>query len=354
MDNKTFHRQIFDWFDRHGRKDLPWQHPISAYRVWISEIMLQQTQVATVIPYYQKFMHAFPDIKTLAQASLDDVLTHWAGLGYYARARNLHKAARVIQHQYNGVFPQAFEHVVALPGIGRSTAGAILSIAFGQPHAILDGNVKRVLSRFYGIYGWPGDSKVSKELWQISERLTPQQRTADYTQAMMDMGATVCTRRKPVCSVCPLQPDCYAFHHQETEKLPSTRPRKALPVKQSVFLCLKNNQNQILLQQRPPVGIWGGLWSLPEFDDFSSLEYWCQLHCNDFSIIEQLPDKRHTFSHYHLDYSTVIVKEKNPKNFVMEQDNAVWYKNDAIHSLGLPAPIKRILQEHTEENQWRE
>lgn len=350
MEARTFQQNILNWYDLSGRKDLPWQQQTTPYKVWISEIMLQQTQVATVIPYFQKFMQRFPDIDSLANAKLDDILHCWAGLGYYARARNLHQSAQIIQQQYQGIFPEQFDKVLALPGIGRSTAGAILSLACHQHHAILDGNVKRVLSRFKGVYGWTGDNKVAKELWKISEHLTPAQRTANYNQAMMDLGATLCRRSKPQCNLCPLLIDCYAYQHNATDELPTKKPKKALPIKSVFFLLLKNSKNQILLKQRPPTGIWGGLWSLPEFDDFMSLEYWCHHQVNDFTIIAQHSPKRHTFSHYHLDYSTVIVQTKNPVNFVMEANQTVWYKQSQIQKLGLPAPIGRLLHEHTEDN----
>jgi A/G-specific adenine glycosylase len=350
MDAATFQQRVLDWFDQSGRKDLPWQQQLNPYRVWISEIMLQQTQVATVIPYYQRFMQRFPDIETLARAELDEVLHYWAGLGYYARARNLHKSAQIIQQYYQGHFPETFDQVMALPGIGRSTAGAILSLACNQAHAILDGNVKRVLSRFNGVYGWPGDTKIAKELWHISERYTPETKTANYNQAMMDLGAMLCTRSRPNCNRCPLLSGCYAFQNNAVSELPTKKPKKALSVKQAFFLLLCNSDKQILLTQRPPTGIWGGLWCLPEFQDFSSLEYWCHHQVNDFSIIDQHSPKRHTFSHYHLDFSTIIVQTKNPVNFVMEANQTVWYKQDEINTLGLPAPIGRLLQEHTEEH----
>jgi A/G-specific adenine glycosylase len=203
-----FAERVLTWFDGHGRKDLPWQEPIDAYRVWVSEIMLQQTQVQTVVPYFERFMQSFPDVLALADAAQDDVLRHWSGLGYYARARNLHRAAGIVRDEHGGAFPETLEAVMALPGIGRSTAGAILSIAFGQRHAILDGNVKRVLARHSGIAGWPGLTSVAKELWAIAERNTPDTRVADYTQAIMDLGATLCTRSNPACERCPVATDC--------------------------------------------------------------------------------------------------------------------------------------------------
>lgn len=352
MTPEIFQQRILDWFDQHGRKDLPWQRNINPYRVWISEIMLQQTQVATVIPYFNRFMERFPDVASLADAPIDEVLQYWSGLGYYARARNLHRAARTIIEN-GGKFPTAIEAVQALPGVGRSTAGAILSIACRQSHPILDGNVKRVLARFHGVHGWSGDSKINKRLWEISARFTPLQRAADYTQAMMDMGATVCTRTKPGCEGCPLNSACFAWREDKIAELPSPKPRKKIPVKQSFWLLLQNENNQILLEKRPPSGIWGGLWSLPEFENLDELQRWCEKRGFATGSISRLPSQRHTFSHYHLDYTAVIANCKNRNHCVMEVNDTVWYKTSQIDSLGLPAPVKRLLQEqyqYIEEN----
>lgn len=348
MSPEQFQQKILSWFDLHGRKDLPWQKDINLYRVWISEIMLQQTQVATVIPYFLRFTSSFPDVASLAKAELDDVLQHWSGLGYYARARNIHKTA-VIIHNNNDWFPDTLEGLIDLPGIGRSTAGAMLSIACQQSHPILDGNVKRVLTRFHGISGWSGSARISTELWAISSRFTPQSRTADFTQAMMDMGSTLCTRSKPSCTDCPVNSACYAYREGKINELPTQKPRQKIPVKHLFLLILKNEQKQIYLEKRAPVGIWGGLWSLPEFDDFESLECWCR--GKNYRLINtlRLPARRHTFSHFHLDYTPVIVQTENPENFVMEANQAVWYKSSQQNSLGLPAPIKRLLQEQDTE-----
>ncbi|WP_305910300.1 A/G-specific adenine glycosylase [Methylomarinum sp. Ch1-1] len=353
MTPEIFQRRILGWFDRHGRKDLPWQQNINPYRVWVSEIMLQQTQVATVIPYFQRFMVRFPDVFRLAEAPLDEVLQHWAGLGYYARARNLHKSARIVADN-GGVFPDTLDSMSELPGIGRSTAGAILSIACGQSHPILDGNVRRVLARFHGIHGWSGDSKVNKELWSVSRRYTPLQRTADYTQAMMDMGATLCTRSKPNCDGCPLGTACFAFRENKTDVLPTPKPRQKIPVKQAFWLLLKNDEQQVLLQKRPPSGIWGGLWSLPEFVSLAELQQWCLEKNYPVRRLRELASQRHTFSHYHLDYTAVIVESENPNNNVMEANLAVWYKTSQIDSLGLPAPVKRLLQDQQIEEEYDE
>ena len=214
------------WFAQHGRKDLPWQQDPTPYRVWVSEIMLQQTQVRTVIPYYQRFMQAFPDLRALAAAPLDQVLHHWSGLGYYARARNLHRAAQRIRDDHAGRFPEDIEVVMRLPGIGRSTAGAVLSLACGQRHAILDGNVKRVLARFHAVEGWPGKTAVLEQLWALAEAATPQRDVAAYNQAMMDLGATLCRRGTPECPSCPLQSDCRACKLGRQSEFPAPRPRR--------------------------------------------------------------------------------------------------------------------------------
>jgi A/G-specific adenine glycosylase len=345
MNPSDFQQYILAWFDQQGRKDLPWQHAITPYRVWLSETMLQQTQVTTVIPYFNAFVEKFPTIECLAQAPIDEVLHSWSGLGYYARARNLHKTAQIIVKQ--GRFPDTLDELVALPGIGLSTAGAILSIAFKKSHPILDGNVKRVLTRFKAISGWPGTSQVNKELWAISTHLTPLDRVADYTQAMMDLGATICTRSKPACEDCPLEHHCLARITGTVSVLPTPKPAKTLPVKQLVFLLLRNNLNQIFLEKRPPTGIWGGLWSLPEFESIEAAHNWCLTKKGSIDDSKTLATRRHTFSHYHLDYTPVLIQTDNLINFVMEADQTVWYNAEQFSTLGLPAPIKQLLQQHT-------
>jgi A/G-specific adenine glycosylase len=347
MNPSDFQQHILAWFDQKGRKDLPWQQDISPYRVWLSETMLQQTQVTTVIPYFNAFVEQFPTLESLAQAPVDEVLHRWSGLGYYARARNLHKTAQLIAGQ--GYFPDTLAELNALPGIGLSTAGAILSIAFKKSHPILDGNVKRVLARFKAVSGWPGTTVVNKQLWAISTHLTPIDRVADYTQAMMDLGATVCTRSKPKCTDCPLEKHCLAKSTETVSLLPTRKPPKILPVKQLVFLLLSNNNKQTLLEKRPPTGIWGGLWSLPEFDSIESAHNWCLTNNRPVIDSQTLATRRHTFSHYHLDYTPVLIQTDNLINFVMEANQTVWYNAKQINLLGLPAPIKLLLQQHTRE-----
>lgn len=342
MTPALFQQNILAWFDQHGRKDLPWQKRHTPYRVWLSEIMLQQTQVTTVIPYFNAFTEKFPDIASLANAPIDEVLHLWSGLGYYARARNLHKTAQLIAEQ--GYFPDNIDQLVKLPGIGQSTAGAILSIAFNKRYPILDGNVKRVLSRFKAVSGWPGNSVVNKQLWAISATLTPKTRVADYTQAMMDLGATLCTRSKPRCVDCPLTSACLARLTDTVQTLPTPKPNKTLPVKQLILLVLRNADHSILLEKRPPTGIWGGLWSLPEFSSIEAVHDWCL--SKHIHIIDQklLATERHSFSHYHLDYTPLLIQFDNPINFVMEANRTVWYNVEQLNKLGLATPIKLLLE----------
>lgn len=342
-----FAEQLLTWFDEHGRHDLPWQKNDNPYRVWVSEIMLQQTQVKTVIPYYEKFMARFPTLKELALAPQEEVLAHWSGLGYYARARNLHKSAQLIVEKHNGVFPNEFDAVLALPGIGRSTAGAILSIAYKTRFAILDGNVKRVLSRFYAVEGWPGERLIEQDLWDKAEQLTPKVRFDDYTQAIMDLGATLCTRSKPQCQACPVQQSCQAWQSQRVSEFPFSKPKKkAKPIKSSTMLLLSNHQGEIWLQKRPQKGIWGGLWSFPEFDDKHALQKVVESELktpevSQLSLVEW-ETFRHTFSHYHLDISPVRLSCNWPEAGLA---HGAWHGIDQAGTLGLPAPVKTLLNQ---------
>lgn len=350
MDRALFSDRLLAWFDGHGRKDLPWQHNATPYRVWISEVMLQQTQVATVIPYYRRFMARFPDVPTLADAPLDEVLHVWTGLGYYARARNLHRAAAVIRDDYRGEFPHDIAAAQTLPGIGRSTAAAILALAHDQRHAILDGNVKRVLTRFHVIDGWPGRTDIEQRLWTLAEQHTPSQRVASYTQAIMDLGATLCTRASPACGRCPLNEDCAAYRQDRVPDFPAPKPRKALPVRTTVMLMLRNSHDEVLLVQRPPSGLWGGLWVFPECPADEDAGHWCErrLACRITSP-EAWPALRHTFSHFHLDITPVHVRLDTVSG-VMEGGNTVWYNLASPPALGLAAPVKRLLLKLEEES----
>lgn len=344
MPQQQFSRAVLTWFDQHGRKDLPWQKSITPYRVWISEIMLQQTQVATVIPYFERFMAKFPTVDTLACAHEDEVLHLWTGLGYYARARNLHKAAKTVWNELQGQFPDTQEGMESLPGVGRSTAGAVLSIAMGKPTAILDGNVKRVLTRFHAVEGWPGKAQVQNELWEIAEAYTPKKRTNDYTQAMMDLGATLCTRSKPHCGICPLQPRCEAYLQGRQKDFPFSKPKKVIPAKAVHLLVLKDAQGNILLEKRPAQGIWGSLWSLPEFEDLSALEsYLYQQGISEIQPIA-LTAFRHTFSHYHLDIQPILVSINEQPQLIAERA-LHWLDLHNPESLGLSAAVKKILEQ---------
>jgi A/G-specific adenine glycosylase len=340
--HKTLDSQaVLTWFDQHGRHDLPWQQNITPYRVWVSEIMLQQTQVTTVIPYFQRFMQHLPDVQSLASAPLDSVLHLWTGLGYYARARNLHKTAVIIAEELSGQFPDTLEKLCELPGIGRSTAGAILSLSMQQRGVILDGNVKRVLCRYYAIDQWSGTSAAQKQLWQLAEAATPDIHNSAYTQAMMDLGATVCTRSRPGCQICPLMQDCLAFKHRLTDRLPVSKPRKTLPVKSVYMLMWRDTDGRVLLQQRQSTGIWGGLWSFPECADDSSLQDW--LATRMIEKQQTWPVVRHTFSHYHLDITPVLV-DGQPQPDLADSAGILWYNLDhSDQRIGLAAPVKKLL-----------
>lgn len=335
---------VLAWFDVYGRHDLPWQRARTPYRVWISEIMLQQTQVTTVVPYFERFMERFPQLSDLAAAHLDDVLGLWSGLGYYARARNLHAAARHIAEFHDGTFPHVFADVLALPGIGRSTAGAILAQSFDARHPILDGNVKRVLSRYGAIEGWPGDKRVEARLWELADAFTPTSRVGDYTQAMMDLGATVCTSRQPKCPSCPLSSTCIAYQSQRVPELPTPKPRKSTPLRCTTMLIAVNAQREVLLIKRPPIGIWGGLWSLPEWDGVGvPLDQWCAERFG-LRVLSQFrqPELQHTFSHFRLSITPIIV-ETEPLPAVMAATGERWYNAQAAKVLGLAAPVRLLL-----------
>ena len=338
---RKFQEKILAWFDLHGRKNLPWQHDISPYRVWISEIMLQQTQVTTVIPYYDRFMQCFSDINKLASAPIDEVLHFWTGLGYYARAHNLHKTALIIKNDFKGVFPQQFSEIVTLPGIGRSTAGAICAIALKQHYSILDGNVKRVLARFAMLEGWAGKPKIADKFWQVAEHYTPAERVADYTQAIMDLGATLCTRSQPKCDRCPLETYCLAHQQQCEMQYPGKKPKKTLLIKKTIMLLIKNSSREWLLEKRPNTGIWGGLWLFPQCKEIDEIQSWCYQH--DISIKAQrlLPEFRHTFSHYHLNIQPILVETTKMKTKIMNAQQFIWYNHE--QAIGLAAPVKKLL-----------
>ncbi len=340
----VFTKAILAWFDRHGRKHLPWQQDITPYRVWLSEIMLQQTQVATVIPYFERFVARFPDVQSLAAAPIDEVLHLWTGLGYYARARNLHRCAQIIASDYAGAFPSSVDELAELPGIGRSTAGAIVSIAFGRRAAILDGNVKRVLARYHAVEGWPGQTETLNRLWDIAETYTPKSRANHYTQAMMDMGATLCTRSKPHCEQCPVQQGCIAQAQGNPQDYPGKKPKKVLPEKSVQLLMLRDPAGDILLEQRPAQGIWGGLWSFPELALEQDVEAHVEQRFGKLASRETWDSYRHTFSHYHLDITPVLA-QLNRVHKAVAQPGYHWYNPHNPDALGLAAPVKKLLQQ---------
>ncbi len=340
--------RLLAWYQGHGRRDLPWQHPAAPYPVWISEIMLQQTQVQAVIPYFEKFMAGFPDVHALAAAPLDEVLHVWSGLGYYARARNLHRAAKTVVSDHDGELPRSLDGLMALPGIGRSTAAAILALSFGDRHAILDGNVKRVLCRYHAIEGWPGASGVARRLWSIAEAHAPDHDLAAYTQAFMDLGATVCTRSQPRCQDCPLNGDCLALAEGRESELPQRKPRKATPLRQTVFVIVRDPRGCVLLERRPPAGVWGGLWSFPECEPGTDVGAWCREHLGvAVKPVRELAALRHTFSHFRLDIRPALVSIDNAGAVSAVKDGAdrQWYQIDSAERLGLAAPVTRLLGE---------
>jgi len=331
------------WHARCGRHDLPWQRDRSPYRVWVSEIMLQQTQVATVIPYFGRFMERFPDVRALADADADEVLHLWTGLGYYARARNLHRAAQVIRDAHAGRFPRELDAVMALPGVGRSTAGAILALSTGVRHPILDGNVKRVLARHHGVDGPIDDNATLARLWQLADAETPAADVAVYTQAIMDLGATLCTRSRPRCAECPLAVDCRASIEARQHQLPAAkRPRAARKQRRAVMLVARH-AGSVLLVQRPPSGIWGGLWCLPEFADRdSATQYAARQLARATLASAPLPDIEHSFTHFDLVITPIEVRCHDPRE--VKEAGELWYDLARPARVGLPAPIKILLE----------
>ena len=391
----SFSTRLIRWQRQHGRHGLPWQGA-DVYRVWLSEIMLQQTQVATVIPYYQRFIATFPTVEALATASQEQVLAHWSGLGYYARGRNLHRAARIIAEKYHGEFPRQYEQILELPGIGRSTAAAICALAWHERRAILDGNVKRVLARHCGIEGPPGNKAVEAQLWHQAETLLPpppcrgrvgvgvemlptsipvlafplqggrdmsakneltvaSSTIATYTQALMDLGATVCTRSKPKCGDCPVHADCIAYQTDRVHELPTPRPRKAVPEKHATFLLLLHG-NDILLEKRAPSGIWGGLWCPPQFDDKAAAITWCEQqkiksahgsiphHERGKCSYEALPTFTHTFTHFKLHITPLLLHVAH-KPLQAQQPGSLWLNVEEALQAAIPTPVRKMLRE---------
>jgi A/G-specific adenine glycosylase len=337
-----FSQRIIDWQLQHGRHQLPWQNTHDPYAIWVSEIMLQQTQVSAVINYYQRFMQRFPTLLSLAEASQDEVLRYWSGLGYYSRARNLHDAAQKIVDEFGAEFPQQMSQVMSLPGIGRSTAAAICAFAFEQTQAILDGNVKRIFARYFLIQGWPGSPVVEKTMWQLAESLLPKHNIIAYTQGLMDLGATLCTRRQPRCGDCPLKQDCQALAQDQVHVLPHSKPKKTLPQKQTVMLIIQDG-DEVLLEKRPPSGIWGGLWSLPEM---SSQEIASQVVQSRFGLFAQasepLAEVMHSFTHFKLQIIPQPLQLESPA-CQMHAPNLIWLPLAEAIGAAIPTPVRNIL-----------
>jgi A/G-specific adenine glycosylase len=339
----SFSDRLFHWWDQHGRKDLPWQHPRTPYRVWISEIMLQQTQVKTVIPYFERWLESFPDLATLAKKPLDDVLAHWSGLGYYARARNLHQAAILCMNQHDGDLPASAKDLSALPGIGQSTANAIVSQSTDQPTAVLDGNVRRVLARHAAIEGWTGKASVQRQLWWEAQSRLPGARGADYTQAIMDLGAMVCIRSNPGCDLCPVNSDCQALALGKVQELPSRKPPTKVSDKTIHMLILRDDQGRVLLEKRPPAGIWGGLWCLPEGGSLENIE--ANLGISSASVTA-LPVIEHRLSHIRMTIHPVLATATDARQVtcaVMRD----WFDHVQQRELGLPKPVTDLLKRLT-------
>lgn len=341
--------RLLAWFDRHGRVDLPWQHPRTPYRVWLSEIMLQQTQVSVVTGYFNRFVSALPDLPALARASQDEVLALWSGLGYYARARNLHATAKLCVERHGGDLPRDLDALIALPGIGRSTAGAILTQAWNDRAPILDGNVKRVLCRLFGIEGWPGTPTIEKKLWSIAATLLPEARLADWTQAQMDFGATLCTRTSPACAICPLQDVCVARREGRIAELPAAKPGKPLPQRETRMLIAEDPEGRVLLWRRPPTGIWASLWSLPQHENLEEAQAWFQRHLDgDLASARALPALDHGFTHFRLRIHPRLIAVNGTRAAIGDNADLRWASRAELAAIGLPAPVRKLLQEQTE------
>jgi A/G-specific adenine glycosylase len=341
-----FADRLLVWFDIHGRKNLPWQQHPTSYRVWVSEVMLQQTQVATVIPYYERFMTRFPTVQALAEASEDEVLHLWTGLGYYARARNLRRCAKALLEHHDGEFPAKIAAVTTLPGIGRSTAGAILALARGKRHPILDGNAKRVLARVFGIEGDPSAASIQKMLWAAAENCTPHMRIAHYTQAIMDLGATLCTRTRPACTVCPLIELCMAARTGRQAELPGIKQRRERPSRKAVLLIAETSDDgarSVLVERRPAAGIWGGLWSPPQFLSETEAIAWCRRELGDVDDMESLPPIDHGFTHFDLRLQPLRVRFIS-RSQVREAHDRMWYPLGSPPKVGVPRPIHQLFE----------
>ncbi len=346
----AFAHALLVWYDEHGRKNLPWQQQRTLYRVWLSEVMLQQTQVRTVIGYFERFVAALPTLTDLASAHEDQVLALWSGLGYYSRARNLHRTARLCMSEHGGDLPRDIDALSALPGIGRSTAAAILAQALDERHAILDGNVRRVLARWHGLRGWPGETATQRELWRLAETHTPSQRAADYTQAIMDLGATLCVRANPRCAHCPVAVGCIALRDGLTAELPARKPARAKPSRATTLLIVRDAQARVLLEKRPPNGIWASLWSLPEVADAAdAAAHLLERHGVRVDAGVALDGFKHAFSHYHLHVTPLLLAGEPVQDRIADSDDRRWCAITDLAALGVPAPVRKLLQTFNED-----
>ena len=342
--NKSaFSARLLAWHKRHGRHDLPWQGTRDAYRIWVAEIMLQQTQVAAVIPYYLRFLARFPDLAALAGATQDEVLRRWSGLGYYSRARNLHRAAQLVAERHGGVFPRALDDIAALPGIGRSTAAAVAAFAYGTRAAILDGNVKRVLARHFAVAGFPGERRVEMRLWQLAEEQLPPRAIGRYTQALMDLGATLCTRAKPACADCPLAQSCRALALARVGDFPAPRPAKAVPTRATHMLLLLR-AGEVLLEKRPPAGIWGGLWSLPELADAARVRAHCRTRYGcSIAAPQPLAPLAHGFTHFKLQIQPLLCRVEKLAPAAREPGQ-MWLSLEEAHGAAIPVAVRKLIE----------
>jgi A/G-specific adenine glycosylase len=338
-----FAARVIAWQRRHGRHALPWQNTRDPYRIWVSEIMLQQTQVAAVIGYYGRFTERFPDVTSLGQADVSEVLAHWSGLGYYSRARNLHRAARMVMEEFGGAFPATQEALASLPGIGRATAAAVAAFAYGARAAILDGNVKRVFARHFGIEGYPAAPKVEAAMWVRAEALLPVDGVEAYTQGLMDLGATLCSRSRPRCEACPLSQTCVALRDGRTAELPHRKPRKEQPRRTCVMLLIVDD-GKVLLERRPPAGIWGGLLCLPQCDDMVLAASTAQALGAAWERRVTLPVIEHGFTHYHLTIQPLRMPLGHCRARLAAEPHHEWLPLLQAQGAGLPAPVKKLLQ----------
>ena len=337
-----FSQQLISWQKQHGRHGLPWQGTRDAYRIWLSEIMLQQTQVATVIPYYARFLARFPTLAELASASEDEVLRLWSGLGYYSRGRNLLRAALIVAEKFNGEFPRNFADILALPGVGRSTAAAISAFAFGERRAILDGNVKRVFARHFGVAGFPGDKRVETKLWEQAERALPKTNIETYTQALMDLGATLCLRSRPLCAACPISATCVANRENRIHELPSPRPKKIVPEKSTTMLLIGHN-GEVLLEKRPPTGVWASLWCFPELANGISAENFCRERFGlEIETRRPWDVLQHGFTHFKLSITPrpVVVRSQDTH---AGEPGVVWLSVEDALGAAIPKPVRALL-----------